>query len=88
MVDITRPYVHFYNFERPNQALTFTYGNQPPRVKFRHPPHLSPVPETIDPDRWLLTLTGKTYKRRMYKDLFYICWFDLEVSCSLEHYHD
>jgi hypothetical protein len=62
-VDINRPYVHFYNFERPNQALTC--GNQPPRVKFPNPPHLSPVPHTIDPDRWLLALTGKTYKRRL-----------------------
>jgi hypothetical protein len=26
---------------------------------------LSPVPETIDPDRWLSTLTGKTYKRKL-----------------------
>jgi hypothetical protein len=62
-VDLNRPYVHFYNFERPNQALTC--GNQPPRVKFPNPPNLSPVPHTIDPDRWLLVLTGKTYKRRL-----------------------
>ena len=62
-VDINRPYVHFYNFERPNQALTC--NNQPPRVKFPNPPNLSPVPQTIDPDRWLLALTGKTYKRRL-----------------------
>lgn len=57
------PYVHFYNFERPNQAITC--GNQPPLVKFPDPPHLSPVPETIDPDRWLLLQTGKTYTRRL-----------------------
>ena len=62
-VEVNQPYVHFYNFERPNQALTC--GNQPPRVKFPTPPHLSPVPQTIDPDRWLLALTGKTYKRRL-----------------------
>lgn len=57
------PYVHFYNFERPNQAITC--GNQPPLVKFPDPPPLSPVPETIDPDRWLLLQTGKTYTRRL-----------------------
>lgn len=56
-------YVRFYNFERPNQAITC--GNQPPRVKFPDMPSLSPVPETIDPDRWLSTLTGKTYKRKL-----------------------
>ncbi len=57
------PYIHFYNFERPNQAITC--GNQPPLVKFPDPPHLSPVPETIDPDRWILLQTGKTYTRRL-----------------------
>lgn len=62
-VEINQPYVHFYNFERPNQAITC--GNQPPRVKFPKPPLLSPLPPTIDPDRWLLTLMGKTYKRRL-----------------------
>jgi hypothetical protein len=34
-----------------------------------HPIHemsaLTPVPQTIDPDRWPLTLTGKTYKRKL-----------------------
>lgn len=56
-------YVHFYNFERPNQAITC--GNQPPRVKFPNSPQLSPVPSTVDPDRWLLLQTGKTYTRRL-----------------------
>lgn len=55
--------VHFYNFERPNQAITC--ANQPPRLKFPQAPHLSPVPQTIDPDRWLLALTGKTYPRKL-----------------------
>jgi len=62
-VEINQPYFHFYNFERPNQALT--WGNQPPRLKFPKSPHLSPVLQTIDPDRWLLALTGKTDKRRL-----------------------
>ena len=34
-------------------------------MKFPHPAHLSPVPQAIDPDRWLLALPGKTYKRRL-----------------------
>jgi hypothetical protein len=62
-VEINRPYVHFYNYERPNQAVTC--GNQPPLVKFPNSPNLSPVPQTIDPDRWLLALSSKTYKRRL-----------------------
>lgn len=59
-------YVHFYNYERPNQAVTC--GNQPPLVKFPHPPQLSPVPDTVDPDRWLLQQTGKTYVRKLGRD--------------------
>jgi len=62
-LEINQPYVHFYNFERPNQALTC--GNQPPCVKFPQPPPLSPVPPIIDPDRWVLAITGKTYTRRL-----------------------
>ena len=62
-IEINRPYVHFYNYERPNQAITC--GNQPPLVKFPNPPNLSPLPQTVDPDRWLAALTGKTFKRRL-----------------------
>lgn len=61
--EVNQPYVHFYNNERPNQAITC--GNQPPLVKFPNPPQLFPVPDTIDPDRWLLQQTGKTYTRRL-----------------------
>jgi hypothetical protein len=62
-LEVNQRYVRFYNLERPNQAITC--GNQPPRVKFPDMPSVSSVPETIDPDRWLSTLTGKTYKRRL-----------------------
>jgi hypothetical protein len=64
--EVNQPYVHFYNYERPNQAITC--ANQPPLVKFPHPPALSPVPVTLDPDRWLLQQTGKTYNRRLGRD--------------------
>jgi len=60
---VNQHYVHFYNFERPNQAVTC--NNQPPRVKFPETPLLPSVPQTIDPDRWILELEGKTYKRRL-----------------------
>ena len=62
-IDANQRYVRFYNYERPNQAITC--GNQPPRAKFPDPPSLTPVPQTIDPDRWLLALTGRTYKRKL-----------------------
>jgi len=32
------------------------------------PPVLSPVPQTVDPDRWVLQQTGKTYTRRLGRD--------------------
>lgn len=62
-MESNQPYVHFHNYERPNQALTC--DNQPPLVKFPNPPPLSPVPQSIDPDRWVLALSGKTYKRKL-----------------------
>lgn len=62
-VEINRRYVHFYNFERPNQAITCE--NQPPRVKFPERPCLPPVPDTVDPDCWLLSQSGKTYRRKL-----------------------
>jgi hypothetical protein len=62
-LEVNQRYVRFYNLERPNQAITCR--NQPPRVKFPDMPSLSSVPQTIDPDRWLSTLTGRTYKRRL-----------------------
>ena len=62
-VEVNKRYVRFYNYERPNQAITC--GNQPPYVKFPEKPVLTTVPANIDPDRWLLSLTGKTYKRKL-----------------------
>jgi hypothetical protein len=67
--EVNQPYVHFYNYERPNQALTC--GNQPPLVKFPNPPRLSQVPDTVDPDRWLLQQTGKTYTRKLGRDGYF-----------------
>jgi len=64
--EVNQPYVHFYNYERPNQAITC--GNQPPLIKFSNPPALSPLPQTVDPDRWLLQQTGKTYTRKLGRD--------------------
>ena len=62
-VEINQRDVHFYNFERPNQAITCE--NQPPRRKFPEKPCLPPVPPTVNPDRWLLAQSGKTYRRKL-----------------------
>lgn len=64
--EVNQPYVHFYNYERPNQAITC--GNQPPLIKFSQAPVLSVLPQTVDPDRWLLQQSGKTYTRRLGRD--------------------
>jgi len=74
-VEVNQRYVHFYNFERPNhrscrehvgaRRQAITCGNQPPRTKFPVRPCLPPVPHTVDPDRWVLQQSGKTYRRKL-----------------------
>ena len=54
---------YFYNYRRPNQARSC--GNRPPRVAFPDLPALPPVPEIIDPDRWLETIDGDLFTRRV-----------------------
>jgi hypothetical protein len=53
----------FYNFQRPNQARSC--GNQPPRSAFPTLPILPSVPKLVDPDRWLETVDGTLYTRRV-----------------------
>ncbi|MBI5929819.1 MAG: hypothetical protein HY862_10950 [Chloroflexi bacterium] len=52
-----------YNHERPNQA--HACGNQPPYVAFPRLPILPTLPDTVDPDRWLLTYHQHLFKRRV-----------------------
>jgi hypothetical protein len=52
-----------YNYQRPNQAKSC--GNQPPRLAFAQLPPLPPLPEIVDPDRWLETIDGQLFKRRV-----------------------
>lgn len=54
---------YHYNYRRPNQAKSC--GNQPPRLAFPDLPPLPAVPETIDPDRWLETIDGDLFTRRV-----------------------
>lgn len=50
--EATETFLAHYDGERPNQARSC--GNHPPRVACPALPTLPAVPETVDPDRWLL----------------------------------
>jgi hypothetical protein len=52
-----------YNYQQPNQAKSC--GNRPPRLAFTDLPALPPVPEIVDPDRWLETIDGDLFMRRV-----------------------
>jgi len=49
--EVTERFPLHYNQERPN--LGRSCQNQPPRVAFPTLPVLPPLPEKVDPDRWL-----------------------------------
>ena len=63
---MTERFVLHYNQERPN--LGRACQNQPPRVAFPTLPVLPAVPETVDPDRWLQTIHGQAFARRIGSD--------------------
>ena len=48
---------------RPNQAKSC--GNRPPRLAFPDLPALPRVPAMVDPDRWLETVDGQLFTRRV-----------------------
>ena len=56
-------FLQHYNFERPHQGLSC--GNQPPRVAFPQLPTLPRLPSIIDPDKWIDTISGRYYQRRI-----------------------
>jgi hypothetical protein len=60
---VTQTYIHHYNWERPNQAITC--HNQPPRHAFPDLPPRPSLPSQIDPDHWLLAVHGRRYHRRV-----------------------
>ncbi len=59
--ELTETFLAHYNSERPNQARSC--GNQPPRVACQQFPTLPSVPETVDPDRWLLKVNKHAFAR-------------------------
>jgi hypothetical protein len=64
--EVTERFVLHYNQERPHQGRSCQ--NQPPRVAFPTLPVLPAVPETVDPDRWLQTIHGQAFARRIGSD--------------------
>jgi hypothetical protein len=59
----TDAFLVHYNMERPNQARSC--GNLPPRVAFPVLPTLPALPATVDPDRWLSSVHGQAFARRV-----------------------
>jgi hypothetical protein len=57
----TSAYLSHYNSERPNQARSC--GNQPPCVACPTFPRLPAVPQTVDPDRWLMQIDQQALAR-------------------------
>ncbi len=64
--EVTERFVQHYNQERPHQGRS--WKNQPPRVAHPTLPVLPPVPEMVDPDRWLQTIHGQAFPRRIGSD--------------------
>jgi transposase InsO family protein len=64
--EVTEHFLHHYNEQRPHQGRSCK--DQPPRVACPSLPKLPPVPETIDPDRWLESLHGQAFARRIGSD--------------------
>jgi hypothetical protein len=60
---ITQHFQRFYNEERPHQGVSCR--NQPPRTAFPALPTLPGVPPEVDPDRWVQTLHGRYYTRKV-----------------------
>ncbi len=59
--ELTEAFLTHYNDERPNQARSC--GNLPPRVACLAFPTLPKVPETVDPDRWLVQVNQQAFAR-------------------------
>lgn len=64
--EATESFLVHYNDERPNQARSC--GNHPPRVACPAFPTLPAVPQTVDPDRWLLQMHKQAFARTIRAD--------------------
>jgi transposase InsO family protein len=59
--EVTAQFQQHYNYERPHQGLSC--GNRPPRTAFPTLPELPPLPDVVDPDRWLEHYDGLSVVR-------------------------
>ncbi len=59
--ELTEAFLSHYNGERPNQARSC--GNQPPQVACPAFPTLPALPQTVDPDRWLVQMNKQAFAR-------------------------
>jgi hypothetical protein len=59
--EVTEAFLAHYHDERPHQGRGL--GNQPPRVAFPTLPTRPPLPEVVDPDRWLASIHGQAIAR-------------------------
>lgn len=64
--EVTERYQVHYNQERPHQGASCQ--DQPPRVAFPTLPVLPPLPDRVDPDRWLQRIHGQAFARRIGSD--------------------
>ncbi len=61
--EATEEFLQHYNDERPHQGKAC--GNRPPHTAFPTLPVLPSVPERINPDRWLETVHGQAFARKV-----------------------
>jgi integrase-like protein/Mu transposase-like protein len=64
--EVTETFLQHYNWERPHQGRSC--GNIPPRLAFPDLPTLPPLPERVNPDRWLATFDHQMFLRRVGRD--------------------
>jgi hypothetical protein len=59
--EVTEAFLAHYHDERPHQGRGLR--NLPPRVAFPTLPMCPPLPQMVDPDRWLASLHGQAFAR-------------------------
>jgi hypothetical protein len=59
--EVTEAFLRHYHDERPHQGRGLR--NVPPRVAFPTLPTRPPLPEVVDPDRWLASIHGQAFAR-------------------------
>ncbi len=61
--EVTEQFREHYNRHRPHQGRSC--GNRPPCVAHPTLPVLPPLPQQVDPDRWLFTIDRQAFARKV-----------------------